>query len=139
MSGRLSSTICPCGSGKLYDTCCRPFHEGLRPSTALELMRSRYSAYVKHLATYIIDTTHPSNPSAMADLFAWTGEILAFTKSTHFERLEILQFTDGDKVAYVRFKAYMRQGGSDITFIEMSRFEKISGRWLYRDGKIFPG
>lgn len=128
--------MCPCGSGLLYEACCSPFHEGIKAINALQLMRSRYAAYAKHLAHYIIDTTHPSNPSAWADTIAWTAEILAFTQSTKFERLEILEFTDGEKVAYVRFKAHLHQGGADVSFVEISRFEKSAGRWLYREGRI---
>lgn len=132
------SSLCPCGSGKLYEVCCRPFHYGARAATALELMRSRYSAYAMQHSGYIIETTHPLNPSVVSDLLAWAAEILAFAKSTHFERLEILEFQDGDHVAYVSFTAYLKQGGSDVSFTETSRFEKMGGVWLYREGCIKP-
>lgn len=100
-------------------------------------MRSRYSAYARHLADFIIDTTHPSNPNTLPDRLSWAAEILAFTHNTRFERLEILEFRDGDPIAYVRFTAYLSQGGADVSFTEDSRFEKLGGRWLYRYGKPY--
>jgi len=44
----IDNQMCPCGSQKTYESCCGNFHSGLAlPETAEELMRSRYSAYVK--------------------------------------------------------------------------------------------
>lgn len=38
----VSTTPCPCGSGKSYDTCCLPLHEGTSlPQNAEALLRSR--------------------------------------------------------------------------------------------------
>src|ERR1035437_9221144 len=39
---------CPCGSGLSYEACCGPIIGGAPAPTAEALMRSRYSAYVKH-------------------------------------------------------------------------------------------
>ncbi|MEO0565894.1 MAG: YchJ family metal-binding protein, partial [Chloroflexota bacterium] len=36
---------CPCGSGRAYKACCRPYHQGKNPPTPEALMRARYSAY----------------------------------------------------------------------------------------------
>lgn len=36
---------CPCCSGFNYGKCCHVFHKGLTPKSALDLMRSRYTAY----------------------------------------------------------------------------------------------
>lgn len=53
--------LCPCNSGYFYDGCCKPLHEGvLRAKTPLELMRSRYSAFVFDLEDYLLHTWHPS-------------------------------------------------------------------------------
>jgi hypothetical protein len=53
---------CPCGSSAAYVDCCQPYHDGTLPGTPEELMRSRYSAYVKGRWQYVCDTTHPLNP-----------------------------------------------------------------------------
>ncbi len=45
---------CPCGSGLKYKKCCQKYHKGALPSTALLLMKSRYSAYALGLADYIM-------------------------------------------------------------------------------------
>ncbi len=52
---------CPCGSGKKYKICCFRLHKGLLAKNALELMKSRFSAYAVGDANYIIKTTHKSS------------------------------------------------------------------------------
>ncbi len=68
---------CPCGSGVAYDACCGPLHHGGRQaSTAVELMRSRYSAYTLGLADYVFRTWHPRTRPATLDLVGgpeWSG------------------------------------------------------------------
>jgi len=123
----------------MYTKCCKPFHDGDRAPNALQLMRSRYSAYALTLPRYIIDTTHPSNPAVKESLVQWTGEIIYFCEHTKFEKLEILNFQDGDQEAYVTFTAHLSQDGVDNTFTEKSRFEKMNGKWHYQSGQIFPG
>jgi SEC-C motif-containing protein len=127
------TTSCPCHSGKKYHQCCEPFHKGDNPLTALQLMRSRYSAYAKGLTDYIISTTHPDNPSCKKDHEQWKKEITLFCNFTEFRDLEISEFTDGEKEAYVTFTAYLDQNQQDTTFTERSRFLKEGERWLYRD------
>lgn len=127
---------CPCHSGKLYAECCQPFHLGEKPGTALQLMRSRYSAYAQQLADYIMETTHPSNSGFMTDKKEWAGQIRQFAQNTRFEGLQIIHFEDGPVVAFVTFRALLKQKGQDASFNEKSRFEKINGRWLYHSGSF---
>ncbi len=48
---------CLCGSEQPYHRCCFPFHNGeVFPETAEQLMRSRYVAYAKQLAPYLLQT-----------------------------------------------------------------------------------
>lgn len=125
---------CPCTSSKLYKQCCKRFHDGTTPSTALELMRSRYSAYALRLIDYLIKTTHPDFPGRNPDPKEWKKELMKFSETTRFEGLSILSFDEGDPISTVTFKAELRQGGRDGSFTERSIFEKIEGRWLYKDG-----
>lgn len=128
---------CPCGSLKKYKKCCKPFHDKITfPKTALELMKSRYSAFAVANSDYIIFTTHQNNPDFTTDLKSWTNDILNFSKNTRFEKLEILEFIDGDIESFVTFKATLFQKENDISFIEKSRFLKVEGIWLYVDGKF---
>ena len=87
-----------------------------------------------HLADYIIDTTHPQNPQYQQDRAAWSKQILKFSQTTRFQKLEIIEFLNGELQAYVTFRANLTQGGKDASFIEKSRFLKVDGRWLYVDG-----
>lgn len=130
---------CPCCSGKEYDKCCKPFHEGNLPENALQLMRSRYSAYVLNIPDYIVATTHPANPHYSEDKFSWKRSISEFSKNSSFNKLEILDFKEKDTLATVTFTAYVFQGTHDATFTEKSYFEKMNGRWLYRSGQLTSG
>lgn len=127
---------CPCCSGIDYAKCCKPYHAGRTVPNAEALMRSRYSAYALHLASYIIDTTHPENSQYLADKVLWLKEINDFTNNTTFQKLEVLEFTDGKNEAFVTFNAHMTQHGNDASFTERSRFKRIKGCWLYLDGHI---
>lgn len=128
---------CPCGSLKKYKKCCKPFHDKITfPKTALELMKSRYSAFAVVNSDYIIFTTHQNNPDFTTDLKSWTNDILNFCKNTRFEKLEILEFIDDEVQSFVTFKATLFQNENDISFIEKSRFLKVEGIWLYVDGKF---
>ncbi len=130
---------CLCKSHKLYSDCCEPFHLRKSPTTALELMRSRYSAYAMHLADYIMQTTHKDNPSyKRPHSEERKNEILEFSKSTDFVGLKILEFIDGESEAYVTFTVYLKQGGKDVSFTEKSYFVKVQNKWLYKDGKVSP-
>ncbi|MCK9372728.1 MAG: SEC-C domain-containing protein [Sulfuricurvum sp.] len=124
---------CPCHSGDKYKKCCHPYHKGILPSNALKLMRSRYSAFALSLPEYIMDTTHPNNGDYSDDRAAWARSILAFSRTHDFTGLKILDFIDGESVAYVTFSAVLGEG----SFIEKSRFYKIDKKWLYESGE-FP-
>lgn len=90
-------------------------------------MRSRYSAYALGLIEYIMATTHPNNPDASIALSDWQTSIAEFSKTTQFMGLNILEFVDGEKEAYVTFEARFDHS----TMKEKSRFYKINGKWLY--------
>ena len=128
------ANLCPCCSGKEYEECCKIFHDGKSPENALQLMRSRYSAYVLNKSDYIVETTHPANSQYSKNLFEWKRSISQFSLMTTFHQLEILDFTENDTFATVTFVAHVSQDGKDATFTEKSLFEKINHLWLYREG-----
>ncbi|NUP18319.1 MAG: YchJ family protein [Streptomyces sp.] len=123
----MTTRPCPCGLSKSYGDCCGRFHAGTAAApTAEALMRSRYCAFVKGDAAYLLRTWHPRTRPARLDLdpgMRWTGlEILAAGDGTAFH-------TTGT----VEFRASYR-GGS---LHERSRFERVDGAWVYVDGE-FP-
>lgn len=132
----LPTDPCPCHSGRIYRNCCECLHQGTLPKDALALMRSRYTAYALRHAEYIIKTTHPNNPSYQSNYDKWTEEILLFSDTMRFERLEIVSFIHGKDVAFVTFIAHLKHNYRDATFKEKSRFEKVDGRWLYHSAQI---
>lgn len=123
---------CPCGSGIKYKKCCAVFHKGARPSNALLLMKSRYSAYAAGEANYLMKTTHPNNAQYMTDTKKWKAEIEEFCNHTELQGLEIVEFIDGEQEAFVSFKAKLSSG----EMVEKSRFLKVEGIWLYESGKL---
>ena len=128
---------CPCGSTKKYKKCCKTFHDKIIfPKTALELMKSRYSAYVTSNAKYIIETTHKDNPDFTDNIKEWENDILIFCNNTKFIGLEILEFIDDKNESFVKFKANMIQQGNDVSFVEKSRFLRVDEKWFYVDGKF---
>ena len=128
---------CPCGSLIKYKKCCKPFHEDIKtPINALELMKSRYCAYAIEKSEYIILTTHQNNRDLNTDTKAWNNDILDFSRNTKFEKLEILEFIDGQTESFVTFKANITQNKQDVSFIEKSRFIKENGKWQYIDGEF---
>lgn len=122
---------CPCGNKKSYSDCCKRFHKGGLPNTALELMRSRYSAYALGLGRYIIETSHPQNPEYSKNTANWLKEIETFSQETQFNKLEILDFQESENEATVTFIAHLSQNKKEVSFKEKSLFKKEKGRWLY--------
>ncbi|HMW92867.1 MAG TPA: YchJ family metal-binding protein [Candidatus Obscuribacter sp.] len=128
---------CACASGKLYGRCCAPYHGGQPAPTALTLMRSRFSAYALGLCSYIVSTTHKESPLREANLEAWITSIGRFCAATKFDGLKILEEASDAKdaaVAFVTFRAYLRQKENDAGFTERSRFLYEDGKWYYFSG-----
>lgn len=125
----MTRAACPCGSGRGYDACCAPFHRGTAlPASAEELMRSRYSAFVKGLASYLLHTWHPATqpPSLQLDeRIEWTG-------------LEVLAAQAGgpeDRRGMVEFVAHFTRDGQPGSLHEISRFRRQGDTWLYVRGR----
>jgi SEC-C motif domain protein len=123
----MSTRSCPCGLLVAYGDCCGRYHSGAAAPTAEALMRSRYCAFVKGDAGYLLRTWHPRTRPATLELdprMRWTG-------------LEILGTSDGSafhSAGTVEFRASYR-GGS---LHERSRFERVDGAWVYVDGEFLP-
>lgn len=131
------NSFCPCGSQKKYKKCCRMFHYGEQTAqNALELMKSRYSAFAAFEPDYIINTTHRDNTEYTTDIDKWKKEIHDFFDHSDFKSLDILEFIDGKTEAFVTFKANIFQGAIDVSFTEKSKFVKANNMWLYHSGEF---
>ena len=128
---------CPCGSGDKYKKCCQPYHKGTFPKTSEQLMRSRYVAYIISNSDYIIKTTHINNPDFTPETLSWSNDILDFCKYSNFEKLEKLDFIDGDEESFVKFKVQLTVNGKDESFIEKSKFLKNNNMWQYHSGEFY--
>ena len=121
---------CPCSSTAAYDACCGPLHRGERDaSTAVELMRSRYSAYSLGLVDHLFRTWHPR--TRPADL-----GIDASVTWTALDVVECRDGTAGDQAGTVEFRAHYRTASGPGELHEVSRFERRAGRWVYVDGVV---
>lgn len=123
---------CPCGSGLKYKKCCKLFHDGKRAKNALELMKSRYSAFAFGQTAYIEKTTY----QIKEDIQSFRASVSSFSQTTNFEKLSIEEFIDGDNEAYVSFRATLSTNNQDTSFSEKSKFIKENGIWYYVDGVI---
>ncbi len=125
-----NTEACPCGSALAYADCCGRYHAGSAvPPDAASLMRSRYSAYVHKLETYLRATWHPDTCPDELGLDAapqpqWLGL-----------QVKAAQVLD-DSRATVEFVARYKLNGRAFRLHEVSRFARVDTRWLYVDGEI---
>lgn len=134
LSGVLvSDQSCPCGS-KSYSNCCEPLHLGqIKAQTAEQLMRSRYSAFAKHVIDYIIETT-ASGQQQFLDRQAITD----WSKANRWLKLEVVQSNEKlDKHhALVEFKAHYHDGKQTHIHHELSHFVKNQAIWYFLDPTV---
>jgi len=125
-----NNNFCPCGSQSLYLDCCELFLSGEKiPKTAEQLMRSRYSAYVKNNLGYIqktmigevLEDFNPNETQAWLEGIKWQG-------------LRVLKkypdLQDPNK-SYVSFSAIYKSAGKLFEIQETSEFTKQEDQWFY--------
>lgn len=132
------SADAPCPCGRLdarrrplpFARCCGPCladFTGTPAPDAEALMRSRYTAFVREDAGYLLATWHASHrPPA-----------LAFEPGTRWLGLEVRAHRVLDPAhAEVEFVARSRHAGRASRLHERSRFVCEDGRWYYVDGEM---
>lgn len=127
---------CPCGSGVAEAACCGPLLAGeTRAVTAVALMRSRYTAYVRGAIDYLLATHAPEHRSGVD-----RAEITKWTRTTLWMGLEIVATEAGDErdaTGIVEFIASGVTRGKPFRQHERSRFRRdTDGAWLYVDGEL---
>jgi SEC-C motif-containing protein len=124
---------CPCGSGALYSDCCQAYLAGKAfPATAEALMRSRYTAHVRHNIDYVLQTTHPSTRGRVH-----ASQVRTWAESVAWRRLDILDRQKGksmDEEGTVEFQAWYVDDEGLQCLRERSRFRKEGPMWFYVDG-----
>ena len=126
MKKKKAPALCPCGSSLSYEDCCGRFHAGESAPDAVSLMRSRYSAFVKKDAAYLLRTWDPSTrPQSLTldETIKWLG-------------LNILGSSQQGDQARVRFVARGKINGRAFTQSELSRFVRRNDQWYYLDGDL---
>ena len=134
---------CPCGGAapnqrsdviapRFAQCCGRYIDDGDIAPRALELMRSRYSAFVVGATDYLRATWAPQ--TCPADLDADTDA----PDAPRWLGLQIKAFADtSENSATVEFVARYKVGGRAHRLHELSRFVRgDDGRWRYVDGDI---
>lgn len=128
--------LCPCCSQLAYTDCCEPIISGRKEATtALELMRSRYTAFTQANVDYLL-RSHAAKTRPVND----RKNIERWAKSVIWMGLSILKTQAGepnDKTGYVEFKATFLENGQPGQIHEHSLFHRENGKWMYVSGVHF--
>ena len=122
--------LCPCGSGRTLAECCLPVIERTRVAeTAEELMRSRYTAFVRSDVDWIMDSHH-SETVAEID----RDEVATWSSTSEWLGLKIRDTVDGgpdDDEGIVVFRARYKVNGQQVDHVERARFLRDGGEWRF--------
>ena len=117
---------CPCNPNKLYADCCKKAHKNITSvSSAEELMRSRYAAFVLADVEYLQISHHSSTRSSTKE----KNETLDWTKSVDWIKLDIINSTKNT----VEFKAFFMEKGKLEIIHENSFFCLENGHLVYKN------
>lgn len=125
---------CPCGSGQPEAACCGAWIAGTPAPTALALMRSRYTAYVRGEIEYLLATHDPATRGGVD-----VEGVTRWSRETQWLGLEIVATERGgeaDDEGIVEFIARGVTRGTPFAQRERSRFRRVDGAWVYVDGTI---
>ena len=136
-----AADLCPCGrlnarrQPLAWGACCGRYVDdwALPAPDAESLMRSRYSAFVRQQADYLLATWAPAQRPAT----------LALDHGAKWLGLEVRSHRNTDELhAEVEFVARWREAGRAVRLHERSRFERRADaqgtwRWWYVDGDQF--
>jgi len=124
---------CPCCSEIAYTDCCEPILSGRKDATtALELMRSRYTAFTQANVDYLL-RSHATNTRPVRE----RKNIEKWAKSVIWMGLTILKAEAGeanDEKGYVEFQATFLENGKPGQIHEKSLFYRENGKWVYVSG-----
>lgn len=129
--------VCPCGSSRAYEECCQPLIKNAQSATTAEqLMRSRYSAFVKKEYAHLLASLHPGQRSDYDE-----QSTRAWAESAEWQGINILNTIAGgpeDSEGQVEFVASYLERGNRQEHHELSAFKKEQGVWYFTTGKTMP-
>jgi SEC-C motif domain protein len=133
----MTHDLCSCDSKKPFAECCGPIINGEKTAlSAVDLMRSRYTAYVRHEIDFIMNSLSPARKKD-TDRKA-TEE---WSRDTQWEGLEIVSTEKGganDDTGLVEFIAKYREKDEVKQHHEQASFIKVKGSWFFEDGRTPP-
>lgn len=133
----MANELCPCDLQKPYADCCEPIIKGLKtPAFAADLMRARYSAFVKQEIDFILASISPARKKE----FDRKG-IEEWSKNTDWAGLEIVSTEKGgpdDSKGQVEFIASFREKEVVEKHHELATFVKHNDAWFFDDGRTPP-
>jgi SEC-C motif-containing protein len=125
---------CPCGSEVHLEDCCLPFIQGTKnPTTALELLRARYTAFTRGDVDYILTSHHSRTRKDVK-----REEIEDWSKNSDWLGLNIAEVEGGaahDQKGTIVFCAKYRADHQDHEHWEKSFFERENGVWYFLDAQ----
>jgi SEC-C motif-containing protein len=107
-----------------------------RDDTAEQLMRSRYTAYVKKELAWLLDSLHPGHRADYDE-----SSSRAWAERAQWHGIEILRTEKGgpdDQEGTVEFIASFTVSGVRQEHHELSSFQKAGGAWYFAAGKPLP-
>jgi len=125
---------CPCGSGGVYDECCRPVIVGeIEASTAEQLMRARYSAYTQAEMDFLFESLHPEHRDETDQ-----DSARDWAENSEWHGLEVRSTEAGgenDDKGIVEFVASYTYEEERKNYHEEARFDRVDGRWYFTEGR----
>ncbi|MCG8425771.1 MAG: YchJ family protein [Chromatiales bacterium] len=131
------SSLCPCGSEREFELCCAPVLAGTQAvATAEQLMRARYSAFVKEEIDFLTTSLHPEHRHDHD-----ANATRRWAANSDWQGLEIVATEAGqedDEQGVVEFIATFKEKGMVRKHHERSQFKKQDGVWYFVDGEVVP-
>ena len=130
-------TDCPCGSGRSYESCCEPIIAGAPAPTAEALMRSRYSAYVKHAYDHLGRSLSEEQKKDYS-----AEQARQWSEKSEWLGLTIINTEKGgadDEEGVVEFSARYKTEGQDQEHVETALFTRENNQWVYAGFKPQAG
>jgi SEC-C motif-containing protein len=141
----MASNNCPCGLEQTYSQCCEPFIKGSKKAaTAEQLLRARYTAFVKGAVDYVISTHHSKTVGQIK-----REEVAEWSAGSEWLGLEIVNQDKGqasDEEGAIIFHAYYNDKKKPekdpetgeilkLDHFERSVFKKEDGQWKFFDAQ----
>ncbi|MDY3868682.1 MAG: YchJ family protein [Pyramidobacter sp.] len=128
-------SLCPCGSGREFESCCKPIIDGVRKAaTAEDLMRARYTAYTTGAIDFIMSSHDPETRETVSE-----DATRKWSQSARWLGLDIRKTVEGgvkDTKGLVEFVAKFEIEGKEVDHHEKAVFRKQKDEWYFVDGQI---